>query len=252
MVNKNSSFIYVPVLGAIVCIVLGIYSIRQYQHYRAREVHNRYLQQEIQKTDALADDHAAVVAYKNLEPSRPEIQLRIVQRQWRIALEILSTMQRARYNSALQGDAAAYSTTLKSHLDDMLDRCSSMLTAGEELPNDIIWRVYNAAGAAKLLTAFLILENEKNAEKVQGIIRDVLTDFKAAIEAVDKTNAAPFQKNIPRWNLELLNGEQYVKKIEAAKTDLEKNQALKENLETLIPEMGGYAPGEPVETKIKK
>jgi hypothetical protein len=31
-----------------------------------------------------------------------------------------------------------------------------------------------------------------------------------------------------------------------------KNQVLKENLETLIPEIGGYAPGEPIETRVKK
>jgi hypothetical protein len=84
------------------------------------------------------------------------------------------------------------------------------------------------------------------------MIRDALADYKAAIDAVDSTGAPVEHKNIPRWNFELLNSEQYVKKIEAVKTDLEKNQALKENLETLIPEMGGYAPGEPVETKIKK
>jgi hypothetical protein len=33
---------------------------------------------------------------------------------------------------------------------------------------------------------------------------------------------------------------------------MEKTQLLKENLETLMPEMGGYAPGEPIETKVKK
>jgi len=59
-------------------------------------------------------------------------------------------------------------------------------------------------------------------------------------------------KNIPRWNFEMLTGEDYVKKMEVAKTDPEKNQALQESLEALIPEMGGYAPGEPIETKIKK
>jgi hypothetical protein len=50
----------------------------------------------------------------------------------------------------------------------------------------------------------------------------------------------------------VLNGEENVKKFEVSMTDMDKNQALKENLETLIPEIGGYGPGEPIETIIKK
>jgi hypothetical protein len=131
-------------------------------------------------------------------------------------------------------------------------KCGSMLADAASLRSDMVWQIYNAAGSAKLLSAFMMLENGQNADKVQGVVRDALTDYKAAIEAVDKAGAPPFQRNIPRWNFELLNGEQYIKKIEVAMTDMEKNQVLKENLETLIPEMGGYAPGEPIETKIKK
>jgi len=97
-----------------------------------------------------------------------------------------------------------------------------------------------------------MFSNEKNPDKVQGIIREALSDFKAAIEAVDKTNVPAYVKNTPRWNFEMLTGEDYIKKMEVAKTDLEKNQALNESLEALIPEMGGYAPGEPIETKIRK
>jgi hypothetical protein len=248
--TRRIIFILIPI--AAFCIVLGIYSIIQYRHYSLQEAHNRYLQQEIFNIDSLPDARAALAAYKKLQPLLPEVQLRILQRQWPIALELLRNTQLARYNISLQNDVAAYSATLSSHLDDMTDRCNSVLAEGDSLRTDIQWQVHNVAGAAKLLTAFLMLENEQNAEKVQGVMREALADFKAAIEAVDKAAVPPLQRNIPRWNFELLNGEQYIKKFEVAQTDIEKNQALKENLETLIPEMGGYAPGEPVETKIKK
>jgi hypothetical protein len=120
------------------------------------------------------------------------------------------------------------------------------------LPPEIVWRIHNIEGSVKLLTAFLMLYNEQNPDKVQGVIREALSDFKDAIAVVDKTNVPAYEKNIPRWNFEMLTGEDYIKKMEVAKTDPEKNQALKESLEALIPEMGGYAPGEPIETKIKK
>jgi hypothetical protein len=249
--NASRNTIVFLVLLAVCFLLLAMYSLFQYRTAAALEARNRQLQQELQKADAIADDSAAVSSYKKL-PARPEIQLRILQRQWRIALEVLQYLQRARYNTELQNETGIYSERLKSLLDEMLDRSSSMLADSERLQPDIIWQTYNASGAAKLLSAFLLLEREQNVDKVQGVMRDALTDFKSAIEAVDKADVSPLQRNTPRWNFEMLNGEQFIKKIEVAKTDMEKNQVLKENLETLLPEMGGYAPGEPIETRIKK
>ena len=249
--NTSRNTIAFLVLLAVCFLLLAMYSLFQYRSAAALEARNRQLQQELQKADAISDDSAAVSSYKKL-PALPEIQLRILQRQWRIALEVLQYMQRARYNNELQNETSVYNERLKSLLDEMLDRSSSMLADPERLQPDIIWQAYNASGAAKLLSAFLLLEREQNVDKVQGVMRDALTDFKSAIDAVDKADVSPLQRNTPRWNFEMLNGEQFIKKIEVAKTDMEKNQVLKENLETLLPEMGGYAPGEPIETRIKK
>jgi len=249
--NTSRNTIAFLVLLAVCFLLLAMYSLFQYRTAAALEARNRQLQQELQKADAIADDSTAVSSYKKL-PARPEIQLRILQRQWRVALEVLQYLQRAQYNTELQNETGIYSERLKSLLDEMLDRSSSMLADSERLQPDIIWQTYNASGAAKLLSAFLLLEREQNVDKVQGVMRDALTDFKSAIDAVDKADVSPLQRNTPRWNFEMLNGEQFIKKIEVAKTDMEKNQVLKENLETLLPEMGGYAPGEPIETRIKK
>lgn len=252
MMTKNSRTMAITILLAVSFMLLGTYSAWQYHAVTARESRNRLLQLELKKADAMADDSAAVAGYKKLRPALPEIQLRILQRQWRIAMELLQYMQRARNNPELQNETGVYSTRLKTLLDEMLDRCSSMLADAASLRPGIVWQVYNVAGSARVLSAFAMLENEQNVDKVQGVMRDALTDFKAAIEAVDKAGVPPVQKNIPRWNFELLNGEGYVQKLEVAMSDMEKNQALKENLETLMPEMGGYAPGEPIETEVKK
>ena len=240
------------ILLSVTFVLLGIYSAREYCAGKAGEARDRLLQQELQKADAIADDNAAAAAYKKLSPALPEIQLRIVQRQWRIALQLLQYMQRAGDNSELENETGVYGARLKTLLDEMIERCSSTLADAASLRPDIVWQLYNTAGSAKVLSAFVMLETEQNVDKVQGVMRDALTDYKAAIEAVDKAGVPALQKNIPRWNFEVLNGEENVKKFEVAKTDMEKNQALKENLETLIPEMGGYGPGEPIETIIKK
>lgn len=240
------------ILLSVAFALLGVSSLRRYTDGTEREARNRVLMERLRKADALADDISAAAAYARLRPALPEIQLRIVQRQWRTALELLHYMQRARDNSELQDKTDYFAARLKTLLDEMNERCGGMLADTASLRPDIAWQVYNAAGAAKVLTALVLLEDEQHADKVQGVMREALAAFKAAIEAVDRADVPSFQRNIPRWNFELLNGEEYVKKFEVSMTDAEKNQALKENLETLMPEMGGYAPGEPIETRIKK
>lgn len=250
-ISTSRAMTFIIVLAAIFSL-LGIAAVSQFVVATVREGRSRLLQQELKTADAIADDNAAAAAYKKLHPAIPEIQLRILQRQWRVALELLNYMQRARYNPELQNETDAYGRELKSLLDEMLDRCGGMLADVASLRSDMEWQVYNMSGSAKLLRAYMMLESGENADKVQGVVRDALIDYKAAIEVVDKAGAPPFQRNIPRWNFELLNGEQYIKKIELAMTDVEKNQLLKDNLETVLPEMGGYAPGEPIETRIRK
>lgn len=245
----TTSFI---ILLSVTFVMLGVYGTREYRTAAVRETRTRLLQQELQKADAITDDNAAVAAYKKLSPALPEIQLRILQRQWRIALELLQYMQRARGNTELRNETAAYGARLRTLLDEMIERCGSTLADTASLRPEIVWQLYNAAGSAKIMSAFVMLETEQHVDKVQSVMRDALTDFKAAIDAVDKTGAPSSQKNIPRWNFEVLNGEGKVQKFEVSVTDMEKNQALKQNLETLIPEIGGYGPGEPIETIIKK
>jgi hypothetical protein len=252
MTGKRTFIMYGAALAAALSLLYSITNFSRYQGLGERERSSRAFQRELEAIDAVTDDAEAAAAYRKLGSTLPEVQLRILQRQWRSALGMLKSIQMCRYTAALEQDIPAYNTRLNEHLDVMLDRCGSTLAGSGNLQPEVVWQLYNVAASAKLLKAFVMLDEEKNADKIQGVIRDALSDYKAAIDAVDKTAAPAMDTNIPRWNFELLNSEQYVKKIEAVKTDPEKNQALKENLETLIPEMGGYAPGEPVETKIRK
>jgi len=252
MIMKTRIHIALIVLLSLALTPLGVYATRQYFIAAEQKENDILLRKELHKADAIVDDAAAVETYKKLTPALPEIQLRIVQRQWRMALELMRYMQRAGNNAELKNETGAFGTQLKTLLDSMLERCSTLLADGASLRPEILWQLYNATGSAKVLSAFVMLETEQNLDKVQGLMHEALTDYKAAIEAVDRAGLPPSQKNIPRWNFELLNGEGSVQKYEVSATDIEKNQALKENLETLIPEIGGYAPGEPIDTRVKK
>jgi len=252
MKTRTAITIAIIVLLSVAFVLLGMYGIREYDAATTLEARNTLLKQNLQKADAMTDDNAAVAALKKLSPALPEIQLRIVQREWRLSLQFMQYLQRARDNSELQNETDTYAERLKTLLDGMIERCGSTLADAASLRPDIVWQLYNAAGSAKVMSAFMMLETEQNVDKVQAVMRDALTDYKAAIEAVDKAGVPPSQKNIPRWNFEVLNGEEKVQKFEVSMSDAEKNQSLKENLETIIPEIGGYGPGEPIETIIKK
>lgn len=244
---------YLPIFGTLLFIYLGVHNIFLYMEHHSRAQYLRELFSSILLADALEDDAEAVDSYRSLEAAIPEVQLRILQRQWLIALEILHQIQAARFNRYLAGDLPDLYGKLNNLLDQMKERCNALLTEHDPLPNEIAWRAYNIRGAVRLLTSFIILENEKNWEKVLGTIKDAMSDLKSAIASVDNAGSSThIEKNIPRWNLELLHGEQIVKKFQFSSVESEQRLELMNNLEAIIPEKGGYAPGEPLEKKIQK
>ncbi len=238
-------------LLAAIFAVSGINRIMAYNRYKSLEFQSRVLQLQIQFADNLEDNHEALIYYKNMDSPFPEIQLRILQRQWLVALEMVSQIQSVRHHAVLKDDVPAMFNKLKDHLHEMGEGCDAQTIEVSE-NSDILWRIYNIRGAARLLTAFVISEREKNLKKVRGMMKSAISDFKLAIESVDQSDRTDFEKHIPRWNLEILHGEQFVRNIAFTETDAEQRLKLKDNLEAIIPEKGGYAPGEPLETRIRK
>jgi hypothetical protein len=231
---------------------LGINRLLRYGHYRTLESEYRHLQHEIQVADSMGDHNVAIDYYKKLKTSLPEVQLRILQRQWLVALEILHQIQLAKYNTVLDKEVPVLFDNLQGHLQDMKDRCNVLLTESDLLPEAIAWRIYNIKGSVNLLSAFIVLETERNWKKVMGTMKDAISALKLAIASVDRAQTEGFERNIPRWNLELLHGEQYVKKLKFTQLEAERRLELRDNLEAIIPEKGGYAPGEPMERKVEK
>jgi hypothetical protein len=239
-------------LVSLIFVFVGIHRLLRYGHYGTLESESRHLQHEIQVADLMGDHNVAIDHYKALKTSLPEVQLRILQRQWLVALEILHQIQLAKYNSVLDKEVPVLFDNLQGHLQDMKDRCNVLLTESDLLPEAVAWRIYNIKGSVNLLSAFIVLETEKNWKKVMGTMKDAISDLKLAIASVDKAQTESFERNIPRWNLELLHGEQYVKKFTFTQLEAERRLELRDNLEAIIPEKGGYAPGEPMERKVEK
>lgn len=243
---------YLSIMGVLLFGLSNIYCLFQYYHFRNLESQARKLQSLLKSIDLLQDDREAVKRYQELSVHLPEIELRILQRKWLIALEMVHQIQLAKNNQILEKEVSQITDKLKDHLDVMREISNNLFAQKESLSAEIIWRAYNISGAVKLLTAFLVLENERNIEKVQGLLREAISDLKASINAVDILSGKVLAKNIPRWNLELLTAEQFVRRFEVSQMEEAARLDLSDNLAVLIPERGGYAPGEPLERKVEK
>jgi hypothetical protein len=233
-------------------LIYGISCVFDYRHYRRLEREAQALQRGIARAEQNLDDREAVKLYKSLVPTTPEVNLRILQRQWSTCLDLLHQISLVRHNPSLEGDMSRLFSTLNGQLADMQERCTLILGESESLPETIAWRTYNLRGAVRLLKCFVILETERTWEKAAGTMKEAIADLKSSINAVDQIKAATYEKNIPRWNLELLCAEEQVKRLQLAKVEELERLDLQDNLEAIIPEKGGYAPGEPLETRVLK
>jgi hypothetical protein len=251
MMKKRIS-ILLPILGALLFLVFGIVRVLECHKANKRAVQYERLQEAIEEADGINENQAGLGAYLAISPSIPEVQLRVLQKEWLLALDILHQIQLAKYNRALEDEVPALYAKLVDHLDSMKERCGTLLTEDVPLRNDVAWRVYNIEGAVRLLAAFTVLERERNWKKVMSAMGAAILAFKSAIETVDATPLVlNLEKSVPRWNLELLHADIYVKKLMRVPPDQER-LGLRDNLEAVIPEKGGYAPGEPMERRIRK
>lgn len=243
---------YVPLLLAIVFLGLTAERLLAWREVRAQEMANRRLKEQILKADRVADAEQAIALYRAIMPPQPEVELRILQRQWGQALEILRQIRRARYNPLLEPDIQELYGRLDVLLDEMKERCGALLAEGKTLRAEVGWRAANLQGAVKLMNAFSVAETERNPKKVAAILREAIGHFKSAVETVDTVASAGWSRNVPRWNLELLYGEQMVERFRLAEPDVQRQLDIRDNLDAVLPEQGGYAPGEAVDRKIRK
>lgn len=244
--------VVLPALFAGLLLVYGVNAAREYKHYRELERQARQLQLGIAQAAKSLDDREAVRLYEALAPSTPEGNLNILQRQWAIALDLLQQSALARHNPSLAEDLPGLFSALNKHLAAMQERCNVVLGESPSPPESLAWRTYNLRGAVRLLKCFVILETEKTWEKAAGTMKEAISDFKSSIAAVDLVSPATIDRSIPRWNLELLRAEEQVKRLQLAKVEEMERLDLQDNLEAIIPEKGGYAPGEPLETRVLK
>lgn len=246
---------WLPALTLLGFICFSGAGLHQWLHSRsfaalARE--GESLMERIRTIEGEPDHQKAVRHYTALAQDTPEIRLRILQRQWAMAVEKMTRIRKAKTRQTLNTAIPAFYEDLTVHLSEMADGCRSALAGPGFVREETAWRIHNIRGCVSVMQAFVTSLSERNEKKVAGRLRSAISEFAAAIHVVDGAAAAADLRNIPRWNLALITEKEWVQQFHPTPMAEDRRLDLQKNLETVIPETGGYAPGAPVEDRFAK
>lgn len=249
---KKNRTIFILLLTAMVSSAVGIHALLNYRQNQSLLARNRLVWQQLKAADETVDPETALARYRAIRPADETVQMRILNRQWAIVLNRIQGIQRVKRNAVLEETVPVLYSELSDQLQETHKAATSLIGDFPDLPDEVTWRIHNLKAAVNLIRAFVVMETEKNLKKTRGTLKEAISDLKTAIDRVDRSREAATYKNAPRWNLELLQGRQNVEKILMSRTDTQSRLDLKENLEAIIPEKGGYAPGDPLEIRVKQ
>ncbi len=201
--------------------------------------------------DAEIDNRRAIEWYQSLDRENPLLKVRIMRRQWLLALSIFQEKQKP------DGDISGLEEASGNESKELDDLLFALQQSGESLLKverspAIVWRAHNLLGASFLLQAVEALDRDPNLKRSQAYLGLAIGHFKEAITWIDKDHDARDMGNIPRWNLELLSTRKNLSQLVMTRTGAESKLDLKKNLATMLPESAGYMVGEPPDSRIRK
>ncbi len=233
---------------------LGLVWLDDYRRHSGRKQTWQALRTALARADAQPDPESGLILLQRLPPPAGDqlaVRFRILNRRWEIARNRLAELQRARANPLLRGKLEGELEAFQSFLDALEAGASAELD-GRESPAPQPWHLLNLRAGVRAMHALVILEWEGNRKKATPLLEAGIADLKSAIRAVDKATLDPSDRKIPRWNLELLQARGDSQRIGLGRGNGDPKTDLGKNLEALLPESGGYAPGAPVERRMQK
>ncbi len=194
----------------------------------------------------LADDA------KMLGRPLPEITYADLHRRWRSAVAQFDRVSAALGNRYLEPQAKELLKELHDNLLELRNAGEQALASDQGLSADPAWKIHNLKGSVSVLLAYSVLYYEKDGNKAAKFLTDALEDYKNAIRLVDQTSRSSFERALPRWNLELITSVGEYRRIGMAEIPQANMAEVREQLQAFIPEVPGFSPGIPLETRVEK
>jgi hypothetical protein len=182
----------------------------------------------------------------------PEITYADLHRRWRSAVDRFDRVSAALGNRYLEPQAKELLQELHENLLKLRDSGEQALAADQGLSADSAWKIHNLKGSVSVLLAYSVLYYEKDGNKAAKFLTDALEDYKNAIRLVDQASRSSFERALPRWNLELITSVGEYRRIGMAEIPQANMAEVREQLQAFIPEVPGFSPGVPLETRVEK
>ena len=182
----------------------------------------------------------------------PEVDYALLHRQWLQAVSLFDELRKIQANPYLAEHARTSGAAFHAHLLQFRDALTENLADHENLPLEWQWKIHNLKGNIAVLLAYSVLFHEKDGRKAAKFLTDALEEYKTAIQQVDEVSLSSFERALPRWNLELIVAVGEYRRLglnEIPPADITRVQ---EQLQTYIPEVPGFSPGAPTETRVEK
>lgn len=182
------------------------------------------------------------------------LDYQILYRQWLAALTHFETLSAGAENRYVASDLDQLRDEVEQSLLQLRGACDQQLRGGKEggdENSDHRWSVYNLRGSVAVMMAYTLIEFSQDSDKSRAFLGDAVEDFKRAIRAVDQRALPPAQRMVPRWNLELIVGAGESLMVGRALSG-DSVDELRQQLQAVVPNVGGYAAGEPLETRVRK
>lgn len=207
-----------------------------------------------------ANDRQAVMAEleqintqaKTLGQPLPEAEYAELWQQWQTTVAHFKQISAALNNRYLAVEQQQQLQPFHEQLLALRDRCATALENNKHDSTPLGWKLHTLKGNVSVMLAYSVLNFEQDGRKGAKFLSDAVDDYKTAIDLVDATSNAALDRALPRWNMELIVGLGEYRKIGLSEVRQENMSEVQEQLEAFIPDVAGFAPGVPLETRVEK
>jgi hypothetical protein len=256
--NKRVTVIVLSSVG-LAGIVLLIAGIIGYWHSSQQSADLHKLNARMANLPPAGDRHAVIseleqisAEAKTLGHPLPEVDYARLWHQWQDAVKNFKHIASALNNRFLAAEQGRQLQTFHQQLLALRDQCAAALESREKRPVSLDWKLHTLKGNVSVMLAYSVLNFEQDGRKGAKFLSDAVDDYKTAIDLVDATCSSSLERALPRWNMELITGLGEYSKIGLSEVRQENLTEVQEQLEAFIPDVAGFAPGVPLETRVEK
>jgi hypothetical protein len=256
--NKRAAAISLGAVGLTGMVLLIVGAIGYLHSWQQRTV-MQHINARMTSISRISDRQAAISELegitdeaKKLDLNLPEAEYARLWHAWQSAVDDFKQITAALNNRYLAVVQQQRLQTFHAQLLALRDSCTATLEGSRQLPASLGWKLHNLKANVSVMLAYSVLTFEQDGRKAAKFLSDAVDDYKISIDLVDQIPSSSLERSLPRWNMELIVGLGEYRRLGLSEIPQENMTDVQEQLEAFIPDVAGFAPGVPLETRVEK